>query len=99
MKDKSLRMMDEGDLIGMTILDCFAVKLQWPSQENMVSFHWYNIISNFIFKFANGKLDFNLMPNLHIPIFINPMKFIRFWMGYQCKVQLLNQPSAITIAT
>jgi len=80
-KDKSLRMMEERDLIGMAIVYGFAIKLPRPSQENMASFHWYHITQNFDFKFANGKLDFNLMPNIDIPIFIKSMKFVRCKMG------------------
>jgi len=42
-KDKSHRMMEEEDLIGMAIVDGFAIKLLRPSQENMAM---ENLISN-----------------------------------------------------
>jgi len=39
------------------------------------------------------------MLDLEIPIFIKPMKFVRFRMGHQCQVQLLNHSCTTTITT
>jgi len=43
------------------------------------------------------KPNFHLLIHNHIPILLNPMKFITFWMGKFVKTQYLNEPITIII--
>ena len=45
--------MEEVDLIGMTIVGGFAVKLSWPSQENVTSFQGNDITLSLYFPMEN----------------------------------------------
>jgi len=49
--------------IGKAIMKNFSIKLSWPTQKNMCSFHWHNITQNLIFVFTNREIYEDLFVN------------------------------------